>query len=168
MLMQQPRVSLIAAIGRNRELGKGNDLLWKIPDDLKRFRALTDGHPIIMGRKTYESLPVRPLPRRANIVVTRDAAAHFEGAVMSTSIEDALCKARFAPGADEIFVIGGGQIYEQALPYADRLCLTLVDAEANDAEVFFPAYGHLFTKVISDEPHEWHALSYRWVDVERD
>lgn len=160
-------ISIIAAIGRKRELGKGNDLLWKIPGDLTRFRTLTKGHPIIMGRKTYESLPVRPLPHRTNIVITRDAAWHAEGVETAASIEEAIEKAKCAPGAEEIFIIGGAQIYAAALPFTGRLMLTVIDAEAPDADVFFPPYEQEFTRIISDESREWGGLRYRWADIER-
>lgn len=160
---------MIAAIGRNRELGKGNDLLWKIPDDLKRFKELTRGHPVIMGRKTYESLPVRPLPGRTNIVITRHHAqekTRGESSVRwAASLDEALSMAAFAEGGEETFVIGGGQIYAMAFPHADMLHLTHIDAEA-DADSFFPAYEHLFTKV-SEEQREWQGLSYAWADWEK-
>lgn len=156
---------MIAAIGRDRGLGKGNELLWKIPDDLKRFRELTSEHPIIMGRKTFESIG-RPLPRRTNIVVTRDATWQHEGGIAAASVEDALEKAKTAPGAEEVFIIGGGQIYEAALPVADKLYLTLIDG-TKEADSFFPAYENAFTKKIFDESHEWEGLKYRWVDLER-
>mgnify|MGYP001610807394 CR=1 FL=1 len=159
------RISIIAAIGRKRELGKGNDLLWKIPDDLKRFRELTKGHPIIMGRKTYESLPIRPLPHRTNIVVTRDQEYKSQTFITAASIEEAIAKAQDAPGAEEIFVIGGGQIYAAALPHTDRLYLTTIDAEAPEADVFFPAYENDFTRIISETPRQWEGLRYRWVDL---
>lgn len=160
-------LSIIAAIGRNRELGRGNDLLWKIPDDLKRFKKLTEGHPIIMGRKTYESLPRRPLPGRTNIVITRDPKWTSEGALTAESLDEALGMAAFAEGGEETFVIGGAQIYELALPHADRLYLTLIDAEAKDADVFFPEYASLFAKESKREEREWQGVRYAWVDLER-
>ena len=160
-------ISIIAAIGRKRELGKGNDLLWKIPDDLKHFRELTKGHSIIMGRKTWESLPIHPLPYRTNIVVTRDPQYIGETYLTASSIEDAITKAKDVPGAEEIFIIGGAQIYAAALPLVDRLYLTLIDAEASDADTFFPEYEKEFTRIVSDESMEWEGLKYRWVDIER-
>ena len=150
----QPRVSMIAAVGRNRELGLGNGLLWHIPEDLKRFKALTLGHPVIMGRKTFESIG-KPLPGRTNLVVSRS----------SLSLEDALAQAKKLD-KEEIFIIGGAQIYEQALPYADRLCLTLID-DAKEADAFFPEYEKLFTKKVSEEPREYEGLQYRWVTLEK-
>src|SRR3990167_8134080 len=102
-------ISLIAAIGKNRELGKGGKLLWHLPDDMRRFKALTTGHPVIMGRKTWESLPqmYRPLPGRTNIVVTRQTGYEASGATAAAALEAARPFSRRAPGADEIFVIGG-------------------------------------------------------------
>ncbi|MEK7086535.1 MAG: dihydrofolate reductase [Patescibacteria group bacterium] len=144
-------LSLIVAIGRERELGMRGELLWRIPEDMKRFKELTVGHPVIMGRKTWKSLPerFRPLPGRTNIVVTRQAGYAAAGAIVADSFENARAAAARAPGADEIFIIGGGELYAVALPYADRLYLTLVDATA-DADTFFPPYEQDF-KIISDE-----------------
>jgi dihydrofolate reductase len=161
-------VSIIAAIGANRSLGKSNDLLWRIPDDLKRFRILTTGHPIIMGRKTFDSIG-KPLPNRTSIVVTRDPStiSRFdldEKVMVATSLEEALEKARAIDL--EVFVIGGGQIYSLALPFADRLCLTLIEA-TKDADIYFPAYEDTFTKVTFHEDREHEGLKYKWVDLER-
>ncbi len=156
-------VSIIAAIGTGRTLGKSNDLLWRIPDDLKRFRVLTTGHPIVMGRKTFESIG-KPLPNRTSIVVTRDASWQHEGVVVASSIAEALEKAKALNS--EVFVIGGGQIYEQALPFADRLHLTLIEA-TKDADIYFPPYEDTFTKVTFHEDREHEGLKYKWVDLER-
>lgn len=153
--MQKPKISIVAAIGRRRELGRGNELLWHIPDDLKRFKALTTGHPIIMGRKTFESIG-KPLPGRHNIVITRGDWAH-EGATVAHSLEEALEKA-----GEDAFVIGGSQIYEQALPFCDTLYLTLIDDE-KPADAFFPEYEGMF-KEIRREEREWNGLKYAWVD----
>ena len=149
--MGNARLSLIAAIGKNRELGKDGQLLWHLPDDMRRFKELTVGHPVIMGRKTWKSLPerFRPLPGRTNIVVTRQVGYEARGATVAGSLEGARAVAAHAPGFDEIFVIGGGELYAAALPYANRLYLTLVDDEA-DADTFFPPYEQDF-KIISDE-----------------
>lgn len=150
-------ISIIAAIGKNRELGRSNDLVWRIPDDLKRFKELTMGHPVVMGRKTWDSLPpkFKPLPGRENIVVSRSGL----------SLEQALEKATSL--SDEVFVIGGAQIYEAALPHTDRLYLTLIDAEAPDADIFFPPYEQEFTKKLAEEVREHEGLRYRWVTLER-
>ncbi len=161
------KVSLIAALGeRTRAIGHGNGLLWQLPEDLKRFKALTSGHPVVMGRKTWESLPerFRPLPGRTNIVVTRDAAYDAASAEVAASLEDALARASRAPGGEEVFVIGGGELYAAALPYADRLYLTLVDDDT-EGDTHFPDYSE-FTKVIEDTPVE-NDPPYRFVTLER-
>ncbi len=166
--MKHVPVSAIAAIGTNRALGKENDLLWRIPDDLRRFRELTEHHPLIFGRKTFDSiLSIRgaPLPNRTNIVVTRDPTWSYEGMIATTSIEAALEQAQ-ALGSDEIFIGGGAQIYEAALPYTDRLYLTLI-ADQKEGDAFFPEYEQEFTKVLSDETRSFEELSYRWITLTR-
>lgn len=159
----RPKISIIAAIGKNRELGKDNKLLWHIPDDLPRFKKLTTGHPIVMGRKTFESIG-RPLPNRTNIVVTRDSSYDVEGVVVVHSIEKAIEEAK-KKDKEEIFVIGGGQIYEQALPFADRLYLTIVDAQA-EADTYFPDYSE-FKKIVSEEYKEENGLKFKYVTLEK-
>lgn len=162
------RISIIAALGKNRVLGSGGQLLWRIPDDLKRFKALTTGHSVIMGRKTWESLPEksRPLPNRTNIVVTSQDEYQAPGAHVATSLEDALQKAREDSGNEEIFVIGGGQLYAEALPHVDRLYLTLID-DVKEGDTFFPPYEQAFTKKLAEESGESNGLSYRFVILER-
>jgi len=158
-------VSAIAAIGENRALGRDNDLIWRISEDLKRFKSLTTGHPIIMGRKTYESIG-RVLPGRLNIIVTRNKDLKIEGATVVQSIDEAI-KLAAESGTDETFIIGGGQIYTEALPKTDRLYLTVVK-DNKDASVFFPPYEHLFTKKISKEAHTTEdGLSYSFINLER-
>ncbi len=143
------KVSLIAAIGKNRELGKGNSLLWNVPEDMKHFRDTTRGHTVIMGRKTYESIG-RPLPNRVNIVVSRSVDYKVpEGVLKAIFIEEALEIARKLEQS-EIFIIGGAQIYALALPYADKLYLTVVDKEFPDADAFFPDYSK-FKTIISEK-----------------
>ena len=148
------RVSIIAALGKNRELGRGNDLLWRIPDDLKRFKSLTLGHPVIMGRKTFESIG-KPLTGRTNLVVSRS----------SLSFENALAQAKKLDDK-EVFIIGGAQIYAAAFPHADRLYLTLID-DTRDGDAFFPEYESLFTKKVSEEEREQSGLKYRWLTLEK-
>lgn len=157
------KVSAIAAIGKNRELGKGNNLLWRIPHDLARFKSITMGHPVIMGRKTFESIG-RPLPGRPNIIITRDKSFEAEGCLVTHSIEDAFEEAKDLDD-EEVFIIGGGEIYKQAMPYVDKLYLTLIHDE-KEGDVFFPDYSE-FTKETFREEHEYEGLKYTWVDLER-
>lgn len=161
-------ISVIVAIGRGRAIGKDNALLWHIPDDLKRFKALTLGHPVIMGRKTWESLPekFRPLPSRTNIVITRQAEYAARGATVVNSLEEARAAAARAEGCDEIFIIGGAQLYIQALPYADRLYLTVIEDD-KEGDAFFPEFENAFTKRKSEETCNWNDLKYTWLDLER-
>lgn len=148
--MNNPKISIVAAISeKRRALGSKNGLLWKIEGDLPRFKALTTGHPIIMGRKTYESIG-RPLPNRTNIVITRNPDFKPEGVLVVSSLEEALGVAK-EKDSSEIFVIGGGEIYKQALPFVDRLYLTIVYDEP-EADTFFPDYSP-FKKEIKKEDH---------------
>ncbi len=126
-------ISIIVAIGKNNTLGFGNALPWHLPDDLKRFKKLTLGHAIIMGRRTYESIG-KPLPDRKNIVITREKDFAAPGCIVAHSWEEAV---RSAGDETEIFVVGGSQIYAMALPHTDKLYLTWVEAET-DGDVFFP------------------------------
>jgi dihydrofolate reductase len=140
-------VALIAAVGKNNELGKNNDLLWRLKSDMEFFKRTTLGHWVIMGRKSWESLPpkYRPLPGRTNAVISRDSAYSAEGSRVFESTEVALLQARIA-GAEKVFIIGGGQIYTQALEQelAHEMFLTHVDASFDDADVFFPAIDYSF------------------------
>lgn len=144
-------ISLVVAMARNRTIGAGGRLPWHLPEDLKRFKAVTTGHPIVMGRKTFESIG-RPLPGRTNIVVTRDAAKTIPGCVVAGSLDEALAKASApgVPGNEEVCVIGGGEIYRQALPRADRLYLTLIDRDV-DGDAFFPDFSEQDYTVVSRE-----------------
>ncbi len=152
-------LSEIAVIGKHRELGKDNHLLWDIPSDLKRFREITEGHPVIMGRKTFESIG-HPLPNRKNIVLTH--RQNIPGVIVVSSLDEAIREA----GGGEVFIIGGSTIYAAALPRADRLYLTLVDRGAPDADAFFPDYSE-FRRVISREPHEENGIKFTYVTLER-
>lgn len=157
------KISLIAALASgNRALGKDNDLIYKIPADLKRFKELTSGHAIIMGRKTFESIG-HPLPNRKNIVITRDQGFKAEGTIVVHSLDEAL---KSTQGDDEVFIIGGGQIYKEAMSLADKLYLTIVDGNP-EADTFFPDYSD-FKKVIwQSEEKEENGLKYKFVDLER-
>lgn len=161
-------VSLIAAIGKNRELGKGNQLLFKIPEDMKFFKEKTNGHPIIMGRKTWESIG-RALPNRTNIVISRDANNISDSnnqVIAASSIENAIARARDVDGGEEIFIIGGAQIYQQAIQFADKIYLTAVDAEDKDADAFFPDYSE-FKKINSTRKSSDGNYSYAFIDLSR-
>ena len=163
--MQKPLISAIAAIGENRELGKGNELIWRVPADLKRVKALTVGHPIIMGRNTYESIG-HPLPERTNIVVSR-TATDIAGCVVVQSLDEALAHASTIE-KEEIFIFGGASLYAVALPHIGRLYLTLIHAKAPTADVFFPEYEKEFTNVLEKEKHETaEGLVYEWMTLER-
>lgn len=166
--MQNPRIAIVVAIGKNREIGKNGKLLWHIPDDLKRFKALTLEHPVIMGRKTFESIISilgKPLPDRTNIVITRDKAWQYENVLVFSSLEDALAKARELD-QEEVHIGGGAELYKQALPFVDRLYLTLID-DTKEADTYFPEYEQEFTKKISEETREHEGLKYSWVTLER-
>src|SRR5665811_1114134 len=128
-------ISIIAAIGKNNELGKKNTLLWDLPADMKHFRETTKGHTVIMGQKTFESIG-RPLPNRRNIVLTKDDNFKTSGIEISKSLESTL--ASFKDSKEEIFIIGGGQIYKQSIDKADRLYITHVGMEDKEADTYFP------------------------------
>lgn len=129
-------LSIIVAIGENGAIGKNNDLLWRLPGDLKRFKALTTGHTIIMGRKTFESLPKGALPNRTNVVLTRNKTTLFSDCTMVYSIKDIIDN--YLNDENEHFVIGGGELYKALLPYANRVYLTRVHQNF-EADTFFPA-----------------------------
>lgn len=158
------RISAIAAIGKNRELGKTGKLIWRIPDDLKRVKELTTGNAIIMGRKTYESIG-KPLPNRLNIILTRNPEYKAEGCVVVPTLDAALAAARDAH-ISEIFIFGGAEIYKEAMSITTRLYLTLIDAEDADADAFFPDYSE-FTTVIEKEKRDHDGLAYEWLTLER-
>ncbi len=168
MAQEEARLSLIAALGTNRVMGRDQKLIWTLPEELKRFKALTLGHPVIMGRRTWESLPekFRPLPGRTNIVVTRSGWYEAPGATIAHSFPEALSYAREAEGSEEVFVIGGQELYQCALPFAARLYLTRID-DQQDGDAFFPAYETEFTKELVREKHQYENLSYEYVTLER-
>ena len=147
------KISMIAAIGMNREIGYRNDLLWHIPADLKRFKNITSGHTVIMGRKTFESIGCKPLRNRKNIVITTQKQFHAQGVEIVHSVDEAL---EHIKHIDEVFILGGAAIYKQFIPYADTLYLTLVKKEYK-ADTFFPEYNlgdweiSEFQKIINDE-----------------
>ena len=167
----RPRHSIIAAIGKDRGLGKGNKLLFHIPKDMQRFRRLTVGHAVIMGRKTFESIG-RPLPNRTNIVVSRHAQRRQKDVIPCVSFEDALRRASLLESSrtdnvePEICIIGGGQIYAEALPLVDRLYLTVVDA-IKPADTFFPEYEDAFPTIVERESGAFGDLTYTFLTLAR-
>ena len=161
------RVSLIAALDRNHAIGRGNALPWHLPDDLKRFKALTLGKPVLMGRKTAQSLG-RALPKRTNLVLTRGAEAPFAGMQVVASLEAALALA--AGESDELCVIGGGEVYALALPLATHLQLTHVDTAVPGADALFPRFEARHWREIVRVHHPAdasHPFAFDFVDYER-
>jgi dihydrofolate reductase len=165
-------VVIVAAMEKStRAIGFANKLLWHVPEDLKRFKALTLGHPIIMGRKTFESIVAqlgKPLPGRTNIVVTRNASYAFpsEAVKIATSLEAAFAIAHEEhPG--EIHIGGGAELYATALPYTSRLHITFFDDKDVTADTFFPDFAPDFTIVKMYPEMEYAGLRYQWVDFER-
>jgi dihydrofolate reductase len=162
------RISLIAAMDRDSAIGRDNALPWHLPDDLKRFKALTWGKPVLMGRKTAESLG-RALPGRLNLVLTRRGEVPFDGMRAVASLPEAR-RAADAAGADELCVIGGGETYALALPLATHLHLTLVDTEVDDADAFFPRFDANHWRETLREAHAAdvrHAHAFAFVDYEK-
>ena len=149
--MDRPTLALIAAVARNGAIGKDNDLLWREPEDQKHFRRATMGCPVVMGRKTWDSIPerFRPLPGRRNVVVTRAIAWHAPGAEAATSLDAALALLADVP---KVFVIGGAQIYALAMPLADELVLTEIDADL-PGTTFFPAFDRAAFDITARDAH---------------
>ena len=159
-------ISIIVAIAENYAIGKNNDLLWHIPADLKRFKKITLGHSVIMGKRTYESLPKRPLTDRENIVITDDPEDQFPGCTIIYSIEDAL---PLIKPEEEAFIIGGASVYRQFLPHTDRLYLTLVHKDF-DGDVFFPEIDFREWQLLSMEDFlfdEQLGFSYSYATYQR-
>ena len=153
-------ITLIAAAGENNELGKENDLVWHLPDDFKRFKALTTGHHIIMGRKTFESFP-KPLPNRTHIVITRNKMYRNDGIIIVTSLEEAL---KISVKDPQPFIIGGGEIYALSLPYAQKIELTRVHGTF-EADTYFPEidttqWTLLFSEFHSKDERHSYAFTY--------
>jgi len=158
-------ISLIAAMDKNRVIGKNNSLPWNLPADMKYFRDKTKGKPVIMGRKTHESIG-KPLPKRTNIIITRDQNYKTEGCIIVHSTDEAL---KAVGNPEEIMVIGGSQIYKEFLPKANRMYLTFIDAEF-EGDTYFPEYNIEEWKETSYEEHERDAenpYDYRFVVLER-
>ena len=159
-------INVIAAVAKNRAIGNDNKLIYWLPNDLKRFKALTTGHTIIMGRRTFESLPKGALPNRRNVVLTRSQVT-FPGAETFPSLQAALSSC--TPDED-IYIIGGASVYNEALPTADRLCLTEIDDTPAQADAFFPQFSTDEWDVANREKHdidEKHQYRYSFTDYVR-
>jgi dihydrofolate reductase len=159
-------ISIIVAVSEDWGIGKNNELLWHISEDLKRFKKLTTGNTIIMGKKTWESLPNRPLPGRTNIVLTDNEKETIENAITAYSIKDALSK---CGDSGEVFIIGGGSIYRQFMPVADRLYITHVHKKT-PADVYFPEIDLKLWKVTEREEfmeNEGNSIPYTYTIYER-
>lgn len=158
----KPTISIIAAVAeKNHAIGKNNKLLWHIPEDLTRFKKITSGHPVIMGRKTYESIG-RALPNRTNIVVTRNPSLTLPGCEIALSLEEAI-KIASELQTDEIFIIGGAEIYKKGIYLADRLYLTLVQGDF-EGDTFFPNYS-TFKTVLHKEERSEKGYTYTFIDL---
>ena len=158
-------ITFIAALDRNRAIGRAGAMPWYLSDDLKRFKALTLGKPVLMGRKTALAIG-RPLPGRSNLVLTRAGTAPFDGQAVVHSLDEAVARA----GNGELMVIGGGEVYALALPHATRMHLTEIDTVTPDADTFFPAFDPGEWREIAREHHPAdarHPLAFDFVDYER-
>jgi dihydrofolate reductase len=162
--MSKPSIGLVAAMAKNRVIGKDNQMPWHLPADLKHFKAVTMGKPIIMGRKTYESIG-RPLPGRLNIVVSRNPKLSIAGCQIATSLQAALAMVK---DHTEVMVIGGGQLYREALPLANNLYLTFIDLDT-DGDTQFPEFEHLAlteTKRTFSSPDDANPYALEFVDYQ--
>ncbi len=157
--------SIVAIIGKNREIGKNNKLIWNIPEDMKRFKNLTQNHTVIMGRKTYESIGQK-LESRNNIVISENKDYQAKGCRVVYSIKEAIEYAQEME-KEEIFIIGGAQIYKQTLPYANKLYLTIVDQEA-DADTFFPDYSQFENIVKKEEKETGDGLRFEFLELTKE
>jgi dihydrofolate reductase len=161
------QISIIVAVAKNNAIGKDNKLLWHLSEDLKRFKKLTTGHTIVMGKNTYFSLPRRPLPNRTHIVLTDIPGEQIDDCVMAYSVEDAISKMDLE---EENFIIGGASIYRQFLPFSDKLYITWVHEEF-EADTFFPEFDEAEWNIISKEdfpdPDEKNPYPYSYVIYER-
>ncbi len=159
-------ISIIVAVaGKKRVIGKAGGLPWHIPEELKRFKEITLGHPIIMGRRTHESIG-KVLPGRTNIVISRDSSYKAEGTIIVHSLDEALRLAQGQPGNNEVFVIGGGEIYKQAIALVDKLYLTVIDQEI-EGDTFFPDYSEFKKVVWESDEQESDGFKYRFLELER-
>lgn len=162
-------IVIVSAVGKgNRAIGKDNDLLWHVPEDLKRFKKLTMGHPVIMGQKTFESIIDilgKPFPGRTNIVATFDKDFSYEGVKVAHSLEEAVEIAQ-GENPEEIHIGGGGEIYRQMLPFVDRLHITWF-LDEKEGDTFFPEFEEDFEVTKEHEVQEHNGVKYQWVDYKR-
>lgn len=163
--MKKPIISMIACIGKNREIGKNNELIWRFPEDMQRFRSLTTGHTVIMGQNTFESIGMA-LPHRENIVLTRDDNFKPRDCRVCHSVEQAMEIAREVE-KEEIFIIGGGQIYNQFVSLSDKLYLTVVE-QKRDADVFFPEYGEFIVCKTVGGGVSSEGIKYKFLEITKD
>lgn len=164
--IKHPLITMIAAMDRNHVIGADNDMPWHLPDDLKFFKAKTLGKPVIMGRKTFESIGSRPLPNRRNMVITREADYPAKGAEIFDSVEKALQSCQVE---DEIVIMGGGQLYQQMMPLADKLYVTLVAAEV-EGDTVFPKWAEQDWQELERVHHpkdEKHCYAFDFVTLVR-
>ena len=162
-----PRIAFVVAYDRNRVIGKDGTLPWRLPDDMKQVRALTVGKPLIMGRRTYESFPRRPLPDRTNIVVTRDPSFHPDGVVVARTPGEALALAGDAP---EVIIFGGASIFAHFLPAADRMYVTEVDTAVEGGDTVFPAFDPAEWREVERVEHardDRHPHAFRFITLDR-
>lgn len=160
------KLSMIAAMTKNRTIGFENDMPWHLPDDLKFFKAVTTGKPVVMGRKTFESIGSRPLPNRPNFVISRQTDYQPDGVQVFTSVEAAL---ELLADHEEVIIMGGGQLYKMMLPQADKLYLTLIDAEI-DGDTHFPDWSEYSWNELARDHHpkdERHDYAFDFVTLER-
>ena len=164
-------VSAIAAVSKNRAIGYENKLLWDIPDDLKHFKKITEGHTVVMGSKTYESIG-RPLPKRVNIILTRNKDYAAPGCIIANSLEEAIERAKEEEEKSdndkkEVFVIGGEQIYTKLLPWTQKLYLTIVDDNPKEVDSYFPDYSMFKNLVSESETFSHHGIDYKFIELTR-
>lgn len=157
------KICHIVAVDKNNCIGRGNDLPWHIPTDLKFFKEKTKNHPVIMGRKTFESIGSRPLPKRLNIVLSRQSLELPEGVLLCKTIEEAvdLAKKTKDYNTSEIFIVGGAQIYKDSLELADRLYITRVGTNVSEGEAFYPEVPENFSLVDSRKDHDVYDLDFQ-------
>lgn len=157
------KISIIVALDDKNGIGKDGGMPWNIPSDLKRFKKITEGHPVIMGRKTFESIG-KPLPKRTNIIITRNNFKQ-EDLIIKHSLKEAIEEAKKASGSDEVFIVGGGQVFKEAMVLADKIYLTKIEGDYN-ADTFFPDYSSFAKKTYEDSKEE-NGYKFKFIDLEK-